>query len=90
MRLTTYHFKSDIIFPLIFLKNKGMSTVKRIAEEVAQELNQILLDLNKPVVRKLSFAVGAMIEGQTPNTVELSNLLPLDTEFRIMQCRVGY
>jgi len=32
------------------------------------------------VARKLSLANGAMIEGQTPNTVELSNLLPLDTE----------
>jgi hypothetical protein len=51
-----------------------MSTVKRIAEEITQGLNQVLPDLNKPVVRKLSLAVGAMIEGQTPNTVELSNL----------------
>ncbi len=62
-----------------------MSTVKRIAEEVAQGLNQILPSLNKPVVRKLSLAVGAMIEGQTPNTVELSNLLPLDTERQDMR-----
>lgn len=62
-----------------------MSTVKRIAEEVAQDLNQILQDLNKPVVRKRSLAVGAMIEGQTPNTVELSNLLPLDTERQDMR-----
>jgi len=31
-------------------------------------------------VRKLSLAVGAMIEGRTPNTVELSNLLPLELE----------
>jgi hypothetical protein len=57
-----------------------MSTVKRIAEEVSQGLNHILPDLNKPVVRKLSLAIGAMIEGQTPNTVALSKLLPLDTE----------
>jgi hypothetical protein len=57
-----------------------MSTVKRIAEEVSQGLNHILPDLNKPVVRKLFLAIGAMIEGQTPNTVALSKLLPLDTE----------
>ena len=36
-------------------------------------------------MRKLSLAVGAMIEGQTPNTVELSNLLPLDTEHQDMR-----
>ena len=62
-----------------------MSTVKRIAEEVREGLNQILPDLNKPVVRKLSLAVGAMIEGQTPNTVELSNLLPLATDRQDMR-----
>ena len=57
-----------------------MSTVKRIAEEIRKGLNQLLPALNKPVVRKLSSAVDAMVEGQTPNTVELSNLLPLNTE----------
>jgi hypothetical protein len=57
-----------------------MSTVKQLAEEIRQGLNHALPNLNKPVVRKLSLAVGAMIEGQTPNTVELSNLLPLETE----------
>lgn len=62
-----------------------MSTVKRIAEEVTQGLNQLLPALNKPVVRKLSLAVGAMIEGQTPNTVELSNLLPLDSDRQDMR-----
>ena len=62
-----------------------MSTVKRLAEEVAQGLNELLPALNKPVVRKLSLAVGAMIEGQTPNTVELSNLLPLDIERQDMR-----
>jgi hypothetical protein len=63
-----------------FSQHKLMSTVKRIAEEVSQGLNHILPDLNKPVVRKLFLAIGAMIEGQTPNTVALSKLLPLDTE----------
>ncbi len=62
-----------------------MSTVRRLAEEVAQGLNELVPELNKPVVRKLSLAVGAMIEGQTPNTVELSNLLPLDIERQDMR-----
>ena len=62
-----------------------MSTVKKLSEEIAQGLNELLPNLNKPVIRKLSLAVGAMIEGQTPNTVELSNLLPLDTERQDMR-----
>ncbi len=37
------------------------------------------------MVSKLSPAVGAVIEGQTPNTVELANLLPLETERRDMR-----
>ncbi|TRX00316.1 transposase [Candidatus Methylobacter oryzae] len=57
-----------------------MSTVKQLSEEIAQGLTQALPNVNKPVVRKLSLAVGAMIEGRTPNTVELSNLLPLPLE----------
>ena len=43
-----------------------MSAIKRIAEEITQGLDQVLPDLNKPVVRKLSLAVGAVIAGQTP------------------------
>jgi hypothetical protein len=57
-----------------------MGTVKRLADEVARGLTAALPGLRKTVIRKLSLAVGAMIEGQTPNTVELANLLPLDTE----------
>jgi hypothetical protein len=42
---------------------------------VERGLKQVLLGLRKTVVGKLAFvAVGAMIEGQTPNTVELANL----------------
>ena len=48
-----------------------MSTIKQSAKEITEGLNQVLPDLNKPVVRKLSLAVGAMIEGRTPNTTEL-------------------
>ncbi|MGZ5018351.1 MAG: transposase [Methylobacter sp.] len=57
-----------------------MSTVKQLAEEISQGLSQALPNVNKPVVRKLALVVGAMIEGRTPNTVELSNLLPIELE----------
>ncbi len=57
-----------------------MGTVKRLAEEVERGLREIHPKLRKTVVSKLALAVGAMIEGQTPNTVELANLLPLETE----------
>jgi len=33
----------------------------------------------------VALAVGAMIEGQTPNTAELANLLPLDTDRQDMR-----
>lgn len=62
-----------------------MGTVKKLSEEIARGLTELLPDLNKPVVRKLSLAVAAMLEAQTPNTVELSNLLPLDTERQDMR-----
>ncbi|WP_246585430.1 transposase [Thiorhodospira sibirica] len=41
--------------------------------------------LRLTVVRKLSLVVGAMIEAQTANTVELSNVLPLETERQDMR-----
>ncbi len=62
-----------------------MGTVKRLAEEVERGLGEIHPKLRKTVVSKLSLAVGAMIEGQTPNTVELANLLPLETERQDMR-----
>lgn len=62
-----------------------MGTVKRLAEEVERGLTAALPQLRKTVVGKLSLAVGAMIEGQTPNTVELANLLPLKTERQDMR-----
>lgn len=62
-----------------------MSTVKKLSEAIAEGLTDLVPDLNKPVVRKLSLAVAAMVEAQTPNTVELSNLLPLDTERQDMR-----
>ncbi|MCO5761267.1 MAG: hypothetical protein NHG36_07120 [Chromatiaceae bacterium] len=36
--------------------------------------------LRKTVITQLALAVGAVLEAQTPNTAELANLLPLDTE----------
>lgn len=57
-----------------------MGTVKRLAEEVERGLGETSPGLRKTVITKLALAVGAMLEGQTPNTVELANLLPLDTE----------
>lgn len=62
-----------------------MGTVKRLAEEVARGLRETDPELRKTVVSKLALAVGAMIEGQTPNTVELANLLPLETERQDMR-----
>jgi hypothetical protein len=62
-----------------------MGTVKRLAEEVERGLWSLHPKLRKTVVSKLSLAVGAMIEGQTPNTVELANLLPLETERQDMR-----
>ena len=62
-----------------------MSTVKKLSETIAQGLTELLPDLNKPVSRKLSLATAAMIEVQTPNTVELSNVLPLDLERQDMR-----
>jgi len=64
-----------------------METVKRQAEEVEHGLREIGLELRKTVVSKLSLAVGAMLEGRTPNTVELANLLPLETERQDMRRR---
>ena len=57
-----------------------MGTIRKLADEVEKGLGEAHPRLRKTVVKKLALAVGAMIEGQTPNTVELANLLPLETE----------
>ncbi len=62
-----------------------MGTVKQLADEVGRGLTAALPGLRKTVVSKLSLAVGAMLEGQTPNTVALANLLPLNTERQDMR-----
>lgn len=53
-----------------------MGPVQRLAEELSQGLQIALPRLRKTVVKKLSLAVAAMIEAQTPNTTELANVLP--------------
>jgi hypothetical protein len=62
-----------------------MGSVKRLAEEAQCRLSHTLPKVRKTVIRKLALAVGAMIEKQTPNTVELANLLPLETERQDMR-----
>lgn len=62
-----------------------MGTVKKLADEVERGLAAALPGLRKTVAGKLALAVGAMIEGQTPNTVELANLLPLETDRQDMR-----
>ena len=62
-----------------------MGTVRKLADELERGLGEALPGLRKTVVKKLALAVGAMIEGQTPNTVELANLLPLETERQDMR-----
>lgn len=63
-----------------------MGTVRRLAMEVGLGLKVALLPkLRKTVVSKVALAAGAMIEGQTPNTTELVNLLPLETDRQDMR-----
>ncbi|HJW28439.1 MAG TPA: hypothetical protein VJ508_04220, partial [Saprospiraceae bacterium] len=62
-----------------------MGTVQKLAEEVKQGLSTALPTLRKTVINKLSLAVGAMIEAQTPNTTDLANVLPLPTERQDMR-----
>ncbi len=62
-----------------------MGRVKKRAEEVQRGLAGALPKLRKTVLKKLALAVGAMIEGQTPNTVELANPLPLKTDRQDMR-----
>jgi len=57
-----------------------MSTILTMAEEIGRGLRQALPKVRQTVVRKLALAVGAMIEMRTPNTSELANVLPLETE----------
>jgi hypothetical protein len=62
-----------------------MGTVQTLAEKVKEGLQTALPTLRKTVIDKLALAVGAMIEAQTPNTIELANVLPLLTERQDMR-----
>ena len=57
-----------------------MSTILMMAEEIGRGLRQALPKVRQTVVRKLALVVGAMVEMRTPNTSELANVLPLETE----------
>lgn len=62
-----------------------MGTVRQLANEIEAGLRAAHPTLRKTVITKLALAVGAVLEAQTPNTVELANLLPLDTERQDMR-----
>ena len=49
-----------------------MGSVKKMSEPVRSGLKARLPKLRKTVLEKLSLAIGAMLECQTPNTIELS------------------
>jgi hypothetical protein len=62
-----------------------MGTVRQLATEIEEGLRAAHPTLRKTVVTKLALAVGAILEVQTPNTAELANLLPLETERQDMR-----
>jgi hypothetical protein len=62
-----------------------MGTVRQLATEIERGLREAHPTLRKTVVTKVALTVGAILEAQTPNTVELANLLPLDTERQDMR-----
>src|SRR5512143_703834 len=57
-----------------------MGTVQKLAEKVKAGLQAAHPKLRQTVINKLALAVGAMLEAQTPNTIELANVLPMPTE----------
>ncbi|MCB1767891.1 MAG: transposase, partial [Candidatus Competibacteraceae bacterium] len=62
-----------------------MGTIRQLATEIEAGLRAAHPTLRKTVRAKLALAVGAILEAQTPNTVELANLLPLETERQDMR-----
>ena len=48
-----------------------MGTVRQLAITIEEGLRAALPTLRKTVVTKLALAVGALLEAQTPNTVDL-------------------
>ena len=57
-----------------------MGTVEKLALEVRIGLEAALPSLRKTILKKLPFAVAALIESRSPNTMEISGLLPLESE----------
>ena len=62
-----------------------MGTVRQLAIEIEAGLRVAHPTLRKTVITKLALAVAAVLQAQTPNTVELANLLPLETERQDMR-----
>ena len=62
-----------------------MGTVQQLATAIEAGLRAAHPTLRKTVVTKLALAVAAILHAQTPNTVELANLLPLETERQDMR-----
>ena len=60
-----------------------MGTVRKLANEVERGRREGLPRLRKTMVKKRALAVGAMLEGQIPNTVELANGLRWKRRVRI-------
>ena len=57
-----------------------MGTVKKMSEPVRSGLEARLSKLRKTVLEKRSLAIGAMLECQTPNTIELAKVLRLSAK----------
>ena len=51
-----------------------MSTIWRLASEIEEGLRAAHPNLRKTVITKLALAVGAVLEAQTPNTVDLATV----------------
>lgn len=57
-----------------------MGKTDKLADEIPVGLEEALPGMRKTILKKLPLAVAAMIQAHTPNTMELSTWLPLDTE----------
>ena len=62
------------------VEKSKVGTVERMAEVIREGLQNALPGMSKPMLRKLPLAIAAVIEAGTPNTIEISGLLPLATE----------
>jgi len=62
-----------------------MGTIEKLAEEIGCGLREAIPGMRKTILKKLPLVVAAMIEARTPNTMELSTVLPLGTEHADMR-----